>query len=219
MQTLRKYNSAIIIALLLSGILIGYGSWQLLTQKAEIIERPSAVDVGFAQFMSIHHQQAISMAQIMLSGTDATPLKRMSQNIAYSQLRELGKMEGWLRLWGENPFPSSKKMSWMLLGKEPPSKALLQYLIDCENSPAGMTGLATVAELDELRHLEGRPKDQQFLQLMLAHHMGGLPMAQFAAQNATTNVVREIASLMAMEQAEEVLHMRRALAAIATMNK
>lgn len=215
MARLSKRQSIGIVGLLAIGVLAGYGLWQALQPKTT--ETPSAVDIGFAQFMSIHHQQAISMAQIMLSGPDTTPLKRMAQTIAYTQLRELGKMEGWLRLWGENAFPSSNSMSWMLLGKEPPSEALLQYLIDCENSPNGMQGLATIEQLDELRRLKGKDKDRQFLQLMLAHHNGGLPMAQFAATNAQTSAVREIAALMAMEQAEEVIQMHRALAVIATI--
>lgn len=215
MKNPSKGQAAIIAALVIIGVVVGYGSWQALTEQDKPIQTPSAVDIGFAQFMSIHHHQAISMAQIMLSGPETTPLKRMAQTIAYTQLRELGKMEGWLQLWGENSFPPSKSMGWMLLGKEPPSEALLQYLIDCENSPTGMTGLATVAELDELRRLSGKQKDRKFLELMMAHHKGGLPMAQFAAQNAEVNAVRGIASLMATEQAEELIHMQRALAVIA----
>ena len=203
-----------VLATFVAGLLLGYGFWQTYKPSSEQIQQPSAVDIGFAQSMSIHHQQAISMAQIMLSAPQDTPLKRMAQTIAYSQLRELGKMEGWLRLWGENTFPPSNAMSWMLLGKEPPSEALLQYLIDCETSPTGMQGLATIAELNELRQLEGKTKDRLFLELMLAHHQGGLPMAQFAAKNADIAAVKELALLMATEQAEEVTHMRRALAAI-----
>jgi uncharacterized protein (DUF305 family) len=216
MNAPSKAPAVAIVALFIAGITIGYGAWQTLTQPQNTIQTPSPVDIGFAQFMSIHHQQAISMAQIMLTGPETTPLKRMAQTIAYTQLRELGKMEAWLRIWGENSFPPSKSMGWMLLGKEPPSDALLQYLIDCENSPTGMTGLATVAELDELRRLNGKAKDRQFLQLMLAHHKGGLPMAEFAAQNADVDAVRELAALMAREQAEELLHMHRALAVIAS---
>jgi uncharacterized protein (DUF305 family) len=172
------------------------------------------VDIGFAQAMSAHHRQAILMSQLLLDGRP-TPLARLAQQIASSQLLELGEMQGWLRLWGAPLQPLPLKMDWMLLGRRPPDAALLQYLLDCERAPGGMTGLATPAQLERLRQLEGRDRDRHFLELMLAHHEGGLPMARFAAAEAALPPVRELAARVVLEQSQEIQRMRQTLAAVA----
>jgi uncharacterized protein (DUF305 family) len=179
---------------------------------------PGPVDIGFAQFMSLHHQQAIGMANLMLDGRP-TPLAPMARSIAATQLLELGEMRGWLGLWGQALQPANlRDMSWMLVGSTPPDEELLQYLLDCQRSETGMSGLATDADLNRLRMLEGRERDAHFLKLMLAHHQGGLPMARFAAQQAQVPVVRELASRIVLEQSHEValiLRTQQAMAATA----
>lgn len=174
---------------------------------------PAGVDIGFAQAMSRHHQQAIGMAQLMLDGRP-TPLAALARGIATSQLLELGEMRGWLRLWAQPLLPATRGMNWMLLGDGPPDPALLQYLLDCQRAPTGMAGLATDAELAQLRVLEGRERDRHFLKLMLAHHEGGLPMARFAAAQAHQPVVRELAARIVLEQSEEVMRIQRTLQAL-----
>ena len=42
----------------------------------------------------------------------------------------------------------------------PPDAALLQYLLECERSPTGMSGLDTDEELNRLRALDGRARDE-----------------------------------------------------------
>ena len=102
---------------------------------------PGPVDIGFAQFMSLHHQQAIGMAQLMLDERPS-PLAPLARSIAYTQLLELGEMRGWLRLWNQALVPEKRSMDWMLQGSRAPDEALLQYLLDCQRSPTGMSGLA-----------------------------------------------------------------------------
>lgn len=175
--------------------------------------RPSPVDIGFAQSMTLHHQQAVGIAQLMLDGRP-TPLAPLARSIAYTQLLELGQMRGWLELWQQPLLPPQRGMDWMLLGDAPPDAALAQYLLDCRNSPTGMAGLATDAELAELRRLDGRARDALFLRLMRAHHEGGLPMATFAAQHARVPVVRALARRVVVEQSRELQLIGSMLAAL-----
>ena len=49
---------------------------------------------------------------------------------------------------------------------------------------AVMPGMATEAELAQLRSLSGTAFDVMFLQLMIRHHQGGLEMAQYGQQHA-----------------------------------
>lgn len=174
-----------------------------LTASPATLVAPGPVDIGFAQFMSLHHQQAIGMAQLMLDERPS-PLATLARGIAYTQLLELGEMRGWLRLWNQALVPEKRSMDWMLQGSTAPDEALLQYLLDCQRSPTGMSGLATDADVDRLRHLDGRARDEHFLRLMLAHHQGGVPMARFAAVEARVPVIRELAARIVLEQSQEI---------------
>ncbi|MGB1557941.1 MAG: DUF305 domain-containing protein [Oceanococcaceae bacterium] len=217
MSALQPARSAGALWLLLA-LLCGLGGgWMLAEARTQPEPGPSPIDIAFAQFMSLHHQQAIGMAQMMLDGRP-TPLAGRARSVAYSQLLELGQMQGWLRLWDE-PLqpPNLRDMNWMRLGAEPPDASLQQYLIDCERSPTGMPGLASLEQLQGLRVAEGVDKDRQFLRLLLAHHEGGLPMAAFAARNARLPLVRQLAAQITLEQSQEVAELRRSLQVMAQL--
>nr|WP_277346271.1 DUF305 domain-containing protein [Solimonas marina] len=170
------------------------------------VQSPGPVDIGFAQFMRSHHDQAVVMTQIMLARGN-TQLTGLLRAIQTAQLIEIGEMKGWLLLWQRPLLPATTSMDWMLLGKTAPDAALSRYLSDCRASPGGMPGLASAAQLDELRRLDGAARDRLFLQLMIRHHQGGLPMAHFAARNAETVAVRTLAADIEAHQAQELAWM------------
>lgn len=215
MTAARQVFVALVVALLLVVATVAALQYRTLhvTRARLAAVAPSAVDVGFAQFMSLHHQQAVVMAQLMRDD-ESSAVANLAQSIIGAQLLELGEMRGWLRLWNKPFFPESRAMSWMLLGDDPPSQALAQYLLDCEASPTGMPGLATDQQLNRLRSLQGLARSRLFLELMLAHHEGGIPMARFAAKNARIHAVRRVASNIVLEQTKEVAGIRVMLHAI-----
>jgi uncharacterized protein (DUF305 family) len=71
--------------------------------------------------------------------------------------------------------------------------------------------MATPGELDELRTLSGAELDTRFLQLMIRHHSGGVPMAEYAVAHADTDVVRLLAQKIVDSQSAEVLTMEQML--------
>jgi uncharacterized protein (DUF305 family) len=200
--------------LLFAAALILAGGWLHQARHGNHEPAPHPIDIGFVQSMAVHHRQAIAMSQLMLDGRP-TPLATQARSIAYAQLLELGEMQGWLKLWEQPLVPRALIMDWMLLGEEPPSPELRQYLIDCERSPTGMPGLATTAEMEALRASSGRARDELFLKMMLAHHRGGIPMARFATRHARLKVVRDLAARIVLDQSQEIYRMERTLAAMA----
>ncbi len=204
-MSLRRFSRVLLLAggaALLAAAGYAYG----LRASPPQPQGPSAVDVGFAQFMRSHHDQAIVMTEILLAD-HSSKLAGMASAMQAAQLIEIGQMKGWLLLWDKPLLPASDSMDWMLLGQQPPSEALNRYLIACRNSPGGMPGLATAEELQRLRTLQGDERDRLFLQLMVKHHQGGLPMAQFAVDNARTPAVRLLAAQMVVEQTREMATM------------
>lgn len=168
--------------------------------------------------MAAHHQQAILLARLMLDGRPSQ-LQWLSNNIVQAQLYELGEMHGWLKLWGEPLVVDPLPMDWMLLGDRPLSPALSQYLIDCKTAPGGMPGLATREQIEQLRELDGEERDVHFLRLMLAHHQGGIPMAGFAADQASLLVVRQLATSVVLDQTEEIRRIHLALGVMQAANE
>jgi uncharacterized protein (DUF305 family) len=74
-----------------------------------------------------------------------------------------------------------------------------------------MPGMATEAQLDELHAATGPAADALFVQLMTAHHEGGIHMADEAAENARRTDVRSLAERMAANQRGEIVDLRDAL--------
>ena len=66
-----------------------------------------------------------------------------------------------------------------------------------------MPGMATEDETTELDADQGPAADKLFVRLMIAHHQGGIHMAEYAAAHAGTQTVRAFAySVVAGQQSE-----------------
>lgn len=151
----------------------------------------SAVDIGFAQDMTAHHQQAVTMTD-MLAHDVSPDVKALAEQIRFTQLAEIGQMTGWLQLAGAAPS-SAEPMAWMQ-GR------------DSGHAGHGMamTGMASPAELARLQRSAGPLNRKLFLELMIRHHQGGITMAGSAYRYSTNESVRRAAGLMVAEQTEEI---------------
>lgn len=186
-------------ALLATIVLLGIQALRLDKNQNGI---PNAVDIGFAQAMSQHHDQAIVMSQIMMGG-ESNELSGVARAIQTSQLLQIGQMRGWLQLWEAPALPPRSSMDWMLTARTPPDAEMQGYLARCR-SVQGMPGMASSDELQRLREAQGADRERWFLQLMIRHHLGALPMARFTAQNADIAAVRALAAQISYDQGSEI---------------
>ena len=76
---------------------------------------------------------------------------------------------------------------------------------------ADMPGIATPDQLDALAGSSGRAADELFVELMTAHHLGGIHMAEFAAEEAATSEVRAMAASIAESQSHEIAELEQQL--------
>ena len=74
-----------------------------------------------------------------------------------------------------------------------------------------MPGMASAADLEQLASLQGRAAERVFLELMIAHHQGGIPMATAAAENADEAWVRTLAQSIVDAQSAEITALRTML--------
>jgi uncharacterized protein (DUF305 family) len=148
-------------------------------------------DIGFAQDMSAHHQQAILMSDMVAA--DAAPeVRALAEQIRFTQLREIGQLTGWLQI-ADAPVVSPHPMAWMAMGDMP------------------MPGMASPADLTRLQRTSGRPNEVLFLQLMTRHHQGGIDMAAYVIQHSATVAVHQTAVAMVDEQSQELILMAQLL--------
>jgi uncharacterized protein (DUF305 family) len=191
---LRRVLLAVNLVALL--VLAGAAGWLL--RGGGTKDTPNAADVGFAQDMSVHHTQAVTMAGYERDNTTDTALRILAFDIETSQESQVGEMQGWLDTWGKsrnNPNP----MQWM--GAEHASLV----------HDGLMPGMATPAQINRLETLHGKALDILFLQLMIRHHQGGVAMAQFALQHAKHSYVRDLAQSILNEQQPQVVQMEQIL--------
>ncbi|MBJ7290890.1 DUF305 domain-containing protein [Williamsia sp.] len=153
----------------------------------------SGVDVGFAQDMLAHHQQAITIVG-QLSPQAAPEVRAVADQISGTQLAETGQMRGWLQAAGE-PEQSPTPMAWM--GSEHAQHS-------DHTGSAMMPGMADDAELTALHETTGVANEIRFLQLMIRHHQGGISMAQYVRQHGHNSSVTATATQMQDEQSNEV---------------
>lgn len=152
---------------------------------------PSKVDVGFAQDMIAHHAQAVQMAQLVDGRLENATVETIAREVVLFQQYEAGIFDTRLREWGAGRTASTT-MDWM--GIPMPL--------------AEMPGIASEAQLTILRNAQGERLDQVFLTLLGAHHVGGVQMAAFAAQNADDGAMADLAALIARNQRLEINEFR-----------
>lgn len=165
--------------------------------------RPNAVDIGFAQSMIQHHNQAVYMAS-MLRQSPTAEIRQLAQNIELSQTHEMGQMRGWLSAWDAAPLPPANPMAWVEAVESPKTVDDQLYAAQCKAAGGQMAGMATPEQLAALKKAQGREKDQLFLELMLAHHQAAIPMARFAMNNGQSYLIRNFAYAVIKEQTAEI---------------
>ncbi|MEV8531643.1 DUF305 domain-containing protein [Streptomyces sp. NPDC051211] len=147
-------------------------------------DSPNAADFTYVQRMIEHHRQALTMSALAPERASADPVKRLAERIAAAQQPEIGAMEGWLQ---KHPAPGGGTGG---------------------HDHAGMPGMATEAQLAELRAAKGGAFDRLFLTLMIAHHEGALKMAGEALSGGNNAAVEEMANDVVAQQSAEIHRMQ-----------
>jgi uncharacterized protein (DUF305 family) len=187
-------NPLNIVLLAIAGLLASFGVGYLLGADESELSHNS-VDVGFLQDMRIHHEQASIMAMTYLEASpNGNTVQRMiAREILLTQSMETGRMIQLLRMFKEaEANPTDQVMGWM-------------------NEPTPidrMPGYATDEQMEQLQKSRDEEADELFRELMIAHHLGGVHMAEYAMNNAKHPEVKKMAESMLREQTGEINELR-----------
>jgi uncharacterized protein (DUF305 family) len=156
--------------------------------------RPNDADVGFYDDMSVHHQQAIEMAQQYLQRGNDRVMRVIASGIVFGQAGDIRVMQNALAAWHKTP-DTAVAMEWM--GTPVPETE--------------QPGMATRSQLQRLDAARGRTLDDVFSRLMINHHAGGIHMANAEAELGHIGSAREFAANIASAQRQEIddLNLRR----------
>lgn len=212
---LRIDNKLIVavLAALLAGLVLG---GQFLAGKgASQAPKDTSPEAGFARDMMDHHSQAVEMSFIIRDNTSDQSVRTMAFDIINTQSVQIGMMKGWLGLWGLPQTGSRPAMSWMrenqtfAMGTDSQGGGMD---MDMTMEATGrMPGMATDAELQQLRDLKDKAAEILYLQLMIRHHKGGIGMAKAVLATAKQPEVRNLAQTIVNGQQTEIEAMQQML--------
>jgi len=174
-----------------------------------------SADAGFARDMAAHHAQAVEMAEIVRGRTADTTIRAVATDASLTQTSQIGIMRGWLEAWQLPVGSTQPRMTWMRGGMTGMHDAAsTQPAVSGLLADGRMPGMASTADVARLRTLPRTQMDRLFLQLMIAHHLGGVQMAEAGAQLASRSEVRALAKNIVASQRAEVVQMRTMLTAM-----
>ncbi|MEE1805875.1 DUF305 domain-containing protein [Streptomyces sp. BE133] len=151
--------------------------------KAAGDDTPNSADFRYVQMMIQHHAQALELTGLVPARSESTAIKRLAERITAGQKPEIGAMEGWLKHNGGEKRKSGHDHS-------------------------AMPGMATPAQLDQLRTADGAAFDTLFLKLMITHHQGAITMATEVLSQGNNVQVEEMAGDVVAQQTVEIDRMR-----------
>lgn len=187
----------------LAALLVGVLGTLWVVQARSSAPSDFGADAGFARDMQTHHAQAVQLAFLVRDRTDDEEVRTVAYDIITSQQQQAGQMFGWLVQWGLDQTGSRPPMAWV--GGE---HAAAHTAAD-----GSMLGTATPAQITELGAATGVEAERIFLRLLIAHHTGGIAMAQAAVAEARTPEVKTLAGAIVSSQTSEVQLLEQMLAA------
>lgn len=157
--------------------------------------------------MQVHHAQAVDMAMTIYRTTENDDLRMLAYDIATTQAGQRGEFADWLIRWGLSPT-GDPLMSWMDESDVHTSHT--------EDASASLTdeelreqmGMASDAELARLAVATGQEADCLFLELMIEHHEGALPMARALLELGSDGRALQVAGGIQQTQSAEIDAMR-----------
>ncbi|HET6286431.1 MAG TPA: DUF305 domain-containing protein [Amycolatopsis sp.] len=153
-------------------------------------DQPNDADVEYMTMMVPHHQQAKVMTDLVPGKTANEQIRAIAGRISVAQDGEVAMMKAWLADRGK-PVPGEGHAGH-----------------GGGHEHALMPGMATEAQLADLRAANGVAFERLFLDLMIAHHQGALTMAETQLGKGVEIKAQEMAQEVITGQTAEIERMK-----------
>jgi uncharacterized protein (DUF305 family) len=146
-------------------------------------DSPNSADFAYARMMIEHHTQALQLTELAPEQAQSGKVKALAARITAAQGPEITTMKGWLDAHDGEKHPTAHQHE-------------------------AMPGMATEAQLKELRAARGKTFDELFLKLMITHHDGAISMATDVKAQGNNIQIEEMADDVIAQQTSEISRMR-----------
>lgn len=163
----------------------------------------TSADAGFARDMQVHHGQAIEMAMEIYRKTEDAELRVLAYDIATGQAAQRGEMFDWLVKWGL-PQSGEPMMSWMSGSEAGHGHGGTADEPMTDDEAHAAMGMASAEELTALEDATGQEADCLFLELMIRHHEGAIPMTEALLELGSDPRALQVAQAMKDGQTAEI---------------
>lgn len=209
-------STRLLVGLILGATILVAASFVVGRFTVPVQASPStnSAEAGFSRDMQTHHLQAVEMSLLVRDLTESEEIRLLAYDIATAQSQQAGQMHSWLSVWGLPQAASEPSMTWMTRPALDGSAHQHGTSSDVTGHVPGepMPGLATQEQMATLADLSGVQAESYFLKLMIAHHQGGVEMAQAVLDRSTNTVVTNLARGMVTVQKSEIDYMEDLLA-------
>ena len=150
-------------------------------------------DVRFARLMAPHHDQAVSMCEMVLSKKRGvkSEVRDLAEQIGKVRESQFETLNGWIQSWDPG-------------GDQEPAED--------ENAPHhGGHGLMTERQMQELDMADGPAAQKLFLEGMIKHHEGAVAIAEAEVTGGSHPDAVELAKEMVATQQAEIATMQQIL--------
>lgn len=172
-------------------------------------ERTHPADRRFMTHMIVHHRQAVTMVQIVDGRLTDSKVRAIAGRIGAEQKPEIGYMSRWVRRHGGSASSSASGAPDSHDGHGAHSPSGNPSGPSDRPDSSSMPGMATPAQLAQLRRTSGVATDRLFLKLMIRHHEGAITMVGDRVQGGGTDPdVERFAGDIQSGQGSQIRHMR-----------
>lgn len=208
----RRWLLIALVVLGIAALAFAIGRFSTFGAAGPALPGDDSPEAGFSRDMQVHHAQAVEMAMELYRKTEDAELLVLSYDIATGQAAQRGEMYDWLVKWGL-PQGGGIHMAWMAdasAGHGDHDASGDGPLSEAEAREA--MGMASDAELAALRDADGLEADCLFLDLMIRHHEGALPMVDAVLELGSDERTLQLAQSMHDGQSAEIARMQSARA-------
>lgn len=199
-RSLPPWWAVVLVALGIGATAFAIGRFSTFGPEAQAMPGTDSPEAGFARDMQVHHAQAVEMAMDIYRTTDDEDVRVLAYDIATTQSAQKGEFYDWLVKWGL-PQAGGPLMAWMT---DADAHAHAATPGASNDELEAQMGMATDAELDEMRAASGTEADCLFLALMIRHHEGALPMARVLRELGSEPRALQVAQGVIATQSAEI---------------
>lgn len=206
-----KTSRALVIAVVALMLAMATGGWILGSANPRSnLPSEASPEAGFSRDMQTHHHQAVQLSMIIRENSTNPAVRSMAYDIALTQQQQSGQMFAWLETWGL--AQTGESMTWMsdLLNEDASHAGHGSVAPGGPHTMASM-GMASEADIQKLTAARGETADRQFLTLMIAHHKGGVEMAEAYLQRGDNAMVAAFATKITKTQEAEIAALNQLL--------